>query len=180
MTMRLLNWISWAAFLISAAAEYGLDIDFPLSPPVWLVIAAVVFLVTAKQVRAYSNCGRSEVALHEMLNVPGITREVYSHDAASRLDQSSQNHSQNAVCASVFFRIAMVSDANLIPDVLPAADAIRLRPEVDRGPPLATVRACVSPTLHQAQRPVPVRCLPSLSVAPPSFHQPPVTPLRSG
>lgn len=38
---------SWIAFLVSAISEYGLDYDFPLTPPLWLAIAVCAMLPTA-------------------------------------------------------------------------------------------------------------------------------------
>ena len=39
---------SWIGFLISAVSEYGFDVDFPLTPPLWLVTAiCLTVIVTA-------------------------------------------------------------------------------------------------------------------------------------
>ena len=46
MKARLLAWISWITFLVSAVSEWGLNIDLPLTPAVWLVIATFVFFAT--------------------------------------------------------------------------------------------------------------------------------------
>jgi len=41
-----LTWASGGVFLISAISEYGFDIDFPLTPTLWLAIAVCAVLVT--------------------------------------------------------------------------------------------------------------------------------------
>jgi hypothetical protein len=35
---------SWIGFLLSAVSEYGFDLDFPLTPPLWLVIAIITLV----------------------------------------------------------------------------------------------------------------------------------------
>jgi hypothetical protein len=45
---KLIPVVSWIGFLASAVSEYGLGIDFPLTPPVWLMIAVcAVMMATA-------------------------------------------------------------------------------------------------------------------------------------
>ncbi len=44
MKTKLIAVASWAVFLVSAGLEYGLEIDFPLMPPVWLVIAVCALI----------------------------------------------------------------------------------------------------------------------------------------
>jgi hypothetical protein len=39
-----LHWPMWSTFLVSAISEYGLDLDLPLTPPLWLMIALSVTL----------------------------------------------------------------------------------------------------------------------------------------
>jgi hypothetical protein len=39
--------IPWIVFLVSAISEWGLDIDFPLTPPAWLLIAVCAVMVAA-------------------------------------------------------------------------------------------------------------------------------------
>jgi len=176
---KILAWISWVIFLTSATAEYGLDIDFPLTPPVWLAIAAIVFFATAMQVRlskpSHPGCGHSGTSLSRLVRAPELSRTVYPLGysvARSRLDDSSQNDdSPNAVSTRWTFRPTMDSDGNTIRDVVVMADAILLRPEVDRGPPSAPNKAPVSSASHQAQRPVPVCRLPSFLVVPLSVQQ---------
>lgn len=46
MKPKLFAWTSWIPFLVSAVAEWGLDIDLPLTPALWLVMAAAVFFAT--------------------------------------------------------------------------------------------------------------------------------------
>jgi hypothetical protein len=46
MTTKLIVVASWAAFLVSAALEYGFETDFPLTPVVWLAIAGGVMMAT--------------------------------------------------------------------------------------------------------------------------------------
>ena len=41
-----LKWASWGIFLVSAISEYGFDIDFPLTPTLWLAISVCIILVT--------------------------------------------------------------------------------------------------------------------------------------
>jgi len=38
---------SWIGFLISAVSEYGFDVDFPLTPPLWLVTAICLTVIVA-------------------------------------------------------------------------------------------------------------------------------------
>lgn len=48
MKTKLLTLSAWAAFLMSAVSEYGFDVDFPFTPPLWLVsgICAMLFAAT--------------------------------------------------------------------------------------------------------------------------------------
>ena len=41
-----LTWTSGGVFLVSAISEYGFDIDFPLTPTLWLAIAVCAVLIT--------------------------------------------------------------------------------------------------------------------------------------
>ena len=50
MKMKALAVTAWISFLVSAAWEWGLDIDLPLTPALWLMIAA--FALTATSARA--------------------------------------------------------------------------------------------------------------------------------
>lgn len=47
MRVKLLALASWIGLLISAVSEYGFDVDFPLTPPLWLVIAISALLFAA-------------------------------------------------------------------------------------------------------------------------------------
>jgi len=41
---------SWAGLLVSAVSEYGFEVDFPLTPPLWLAIAVCVWLICSTHV----------------------------------------------------------------------------------------------------------------------------------
>src|SRR5439155_26367876 len=43
-----------AGFLMSAVAEWSLNIDFPMTPPVWLAIGAFVLLTTTAHATTFS------------------------------------------------------------------------------------------------------------------------------
>jgi len=43
---------SWAGLLVSAISEYGFDVDFPLTPPLWLAIAVCVWLISSAHITA--------------------------------------------------------------------------------------------------------------------------------
>ncbi len=45
MKKKLLVLVGWAGFLAAAIAEYGFDLDFPLTPPVWLAIVLCAVLI---------------------------------------------------------------------------------------------------------------------------------------
>src|SRR2546426_987286 len=47
--------ISWVGFLVSAVAEWGLEIDFPLTPALWLAMAAVAFFSTTTHAALTTN-----------------------------------------------------------------------------------------------------------------------------
>ena len=56
MKAKLLTLSPWAGFLVSAISEYGFDVDFPLTPPLWLLIAiCVVVGATAHAISLDSN-----------------------------------------------------------------------------------------------------------------------------
>ncbi len=44
---KLVSVVSWIGFLVSAVSEYGFDVDFPLTPPVWLAIAVCAVVMAA-------------------------------------------------------------------------------------------------------------------------------------
>jgi len=55
MTRKLLACVSWVAFLISAVGEWGFDIDLPLTPMWWLVIALVIVFATTTRAALITN-----------------------------------------------------------------------------------------------------------------------------
>jgi len=44
--------VSWAGLLVSAVSEYGFDVDFPLTPPLWLAIAVCLWLICSAHITA--------------------------------------------------------------------------------------------------------------------------------
>ena len=47
MKIKLFAGVSWIVFIVSAAGEWGLNVDLPLTPTFWLLVAIAIFLVPA-------------------------------------------------------------------------------------------------------------------------------------
>jgi len=56
---KLLPVVSWIGFLASAVSEYGFDLDFPLTPALWLVIAVCTLVMATAH-----DAIRSQVRTH--------------------------------------------------------------------------------------------------------------------
>ena len=62
MRKQLLTWVSWIAFLASAVGEWGLNIDLPLTPSFWLVVAVAALIVPSAHAAEITNT---------WINIPG-------------------------------------------------------------------------------------------------------------
>ncbi len=52
---------SWAGFLVSVVSEWGLDIDLPLTPALWLMIAAFTFFATSAHAALTTNSWKNSI-----------------------------------------------------------------------------------------------------------------------
>jgi hypothetical protein len=52
---KLFTLISWVGFLVSAVAEWGLELDLPLTSTLWLVITTVAFSATTTRAALTNN-----------------------------------------------------------------------------------------------------------------------------
>ncbi len=55
MKMKLLAWVSWITFLASAVAEWGLHLDLPLTPVLWLIVATSTLIATTTRAAVTTN-----------------------------------------------------------------------------------------------------------------------------
>lgn len=81
MKTKLFAWVSWIPFLVSAAAEWGFDFDLPLTPALWLVVAAVVFFATNAPAalttnRWQANDGKWEIGANWDQGVPTLSDSI--------------------------------------------------------------------------------------------------------
>jgi len=82
MKIKLLAWISWITFLASAVAEWGLELDFPLTPSLWLAISAITFFATTTHAALTTNnwidpsSGKWETAGNWSLGVPSSSQSI--------------------------------------------------------------------------------------------------------
>jgi len=151
MQRKLFAWVSWIVFLVSAVAEWGFDIDFPLTLLAWLAIAAVVLFAAILQVEV--NRGPS---LGRFTKPPVFSRSPYptgSGGTRSRADDSSQSDFLSALDLSGGFRIPMISEGGIVHEALAMMDATVLRPETERGPPSGGNQVRLHWTAHRADRP---------------------------
>ena len=134
---------SWIGLLISAVSEYGFDVDFPLTPPVWLMIAvcaaAILTVHTvignrpqAKGRRGAAACWSSDTQLLSRL-ASFITNGIKSPRASDRSQSIDQcdfnNQGDHRAPMSSYGATVAASDA------MPAF--IFLGSATSRGPPWA-------------------------------------------
>lgn len=81
----------WFVFVVSAISEYGFDIDFPLTPSLWMAVAlCAVVLARVKPAAGSSSCvdGNQLTSVccsgasvkHPMFPSQDDSRQTYSHD----------------------------------------------------------------------------------------------------
>jgi len=138
---KLLPVVSWIGFLASAISEYGFDIDFPLTPALWLMIAICAVVMATAHAAIGSRIhgiGKRETVSHLPGDVPSLS------DAARTISTGSKSSWTSDRCLSIFQDSCRVADhgdirVNSRGVIVTASDAIPavifLSPAVTRGPP---------------------------------------------
>ena len=129
---KLFSVVSWIGFLASTVSEFGFDMDFPLTPSLWLVIAACAVIgATAHAAigsRIHAN-GKRKTGTYLSGDVSSLC------DSASSISDRSPSIYQNSFSVNGGHGGQMSSNRRIITasDVIPAV--IFLSPAVTRGPP---------------------------------------------
>src|SRR5450432_1267610 len=101
MKIKLLALASWIGLLISTVSEYGFGEDFPLTPPLWLMIAAGALLFAAAHTaigRRSHGIGKQETMAYRPGDTPSLSdsaRFIDSSHKSSRISDRSQRISQD-------------------------------------------------------------------------------------
>ena len=133
--------VPWFVFLVSAVSEYGFDLDFPLTPPVWLVIAVCAVVMATAHVAIGSRIhgiGKREIGTHLSGDVPSLSGSASSVSAGNKSprirDRSpsicQDNFDGSDGCHDLMRASGVVVTGS---DAIPAV--IFLSPAVTRGPP---------------------------------------------
>src|SRR5207244_2069208 len=127
----------WAAFLASAVSEWGFDFDFPLTPSLWLAVAAFLVFVTTAHAAIPSrirNIRERETGTYLSVAVPTLS------DSASSISNTDAGRPTAPVAIGPESKIW--ASRALAPQFLvcvTASDAIPvvifLSPADNRGPP---------------------------------------------
>jgi len=151
----------WSGLLVSAVSEYGFDLDFPLTPPLWLAIAVCVWLIcsvhTSIACRTEHITNRVEgaqwAAKHPSLTEPGIWADDPGNSASTRSSHRFKENLDHRVlrvrrgfedspqdCPNI--PATGITPLNLFGEVVGVPETVqgvtRLSPAAARGPPWAS------------------------------------------
>ena len=141
MKIKLLALASWTGLLISTISEYGFGEDFPLTPLLWLMIAAGALLFAAAHTAIGSridNLGKRGTGIYVSGNVPprsDVAISISDGHTSSQISDRSQRISQDKGNGAGGSRsqtdsgVVIVTAGEAIPVI------IFLGPAATRGPP---------------------------------------------
>jgi hypothetical protein len=141
---NLVSVVSWIGFLASAVSEYGLDVDFPLSPALWLAIAFCVMFATVGHAVVSDQIhgiGKRETGTYLSGAVPSLSDSVSFINPghkSPRISDRCRGICQDSCRVTGDGAIRMnLGDASITAsDAMPAA--IFMSPATTRGPPWAS------------------------------------------
>lgn len=140
---KLLPVVSWIGFFASAVSEYGLDIDFPLTPAFWLAIVCCMMFAPVGHAALTSRIhgGRKrETATYFSGGLPSLSDSanlINTGPKSPRTNERSSSFIQGAFSLTGSYRCQMTSGGvtGAVRSAIPVA--IFLSPTVTRGPPLS-------------------------------------------
>ena len=182
---KLFAWVSWIIFLVSAVAEWGFDVDFPLTALVCLAMATAAFFAAGMQVQAIRprrsdnyDLGASFCRPHGATAVSHSAYPLGYSDVRSQFDDSSRSDWQSILDLPSGFRVAMSPQDGIVCEVVVTMETAVLRPETERGPPRGENQVRDHLTAYRADRPGAGGSPAFLMVAPLLVQLEPATPFK--
>lgn len=144
---KLVPIVSWIGFLASMVSEYGLDWDFPLTPSLWLVIAACAVIGATAHAAIGSRIranGKRESGTYLSGDVSPLC------DSASSISDRSPSLHQDDCSVTGVGHDPMRSSAVIVTASAAILAVISLSPPVTRGPPWRDSQIARTPS-HSAR-----------------------------
>ena len=153
-------WVPWVAFLVSAVAEWGFDVDFPLTPLAWLALAILALFAATLQAEARQPC-QSRSILREIgagqpaddVMVSGLAVSFGLGSVRCHRNDSSPNALLSALGWPHGFEIAMISKPGIAGEDSSLVETVSSKSETERGPPREWNRSRVFWTPDRGCRP---------------------------